>query len=298
MRIASSLCLLTALVTGPAQALNIFACEPEWASLAKELAPDANIFSATTAYQDPHRIEARPSLIAKARNADLVICTGAELEVGWLPLLLRQSGNRAIQPGNPGYFLAAEQVERLDIPERVDRSMGDVHASGNPHVNLDPRRLRIIAERFAERLTAVDPDDASGYRERFADFAGRWYAAVANWTERGKPLRDAVVVVHHKDWRYLGDWLGFGLAASLEPKPGIPPSAGHLAKLKAQFAETRPDVIIRKPADDDRASQWLARQTGAPAVMLPYSVGAEGADDLFALFNITLDRLLAAVGSE
>ena len=121
--------------------LQIFACEPEWAALSAALAGDqADIFTATTALQDPHHIEARPSLIARMRNADLVVCSGAELETGWLPLLLRASANPKVQLNQPGYFEAAMQVERLDIPVQLDRSAGDVHSQGNPHVHLDPHR--------------------------------------------------------------------------------------------------------------------------------------------------------------
>src|SRR5262245_16058586 len=127
-------------------ALNIFACEPEWGALAKELGGDqANVYVATTALQDPHRIEARPSLIARARNADLLVCTGAELEVGWLPLLQTQSGNSKIQAGQPGFFEAASVVPLLERPARVDRALGDVHPAGNPHLHLDPRNLGRVA---------------------------------------------------------------------------------------------------------------------------------------------------------
>ncbi|MBI2509038.1 MAG: zinc ABC transporter substrate-binding protein, partial [Betaproteobacteria bacterium] len=127
-------------------ALNIFACEPEWGALAKELAGDkASIYVATTALQDPHRIEARPSLIARARSADLMVCTGAELEVGWLPLVQAQSGNPAIQSGRPGYFEAARESVLIEIPQRLDRSQGDVHAAGNPHVHLDPANIARVA---------------------------------------------------------------------------------------------------------------------------------------------------------
>ena len=142
--------LLLATAMPATAALNIFACEPEWGALAKELGGDkASIYVATTALQDPHRIEARPSLIARARTADLVVCTGAELEIGWMPLVQRQSGNARIQAGQPGYFEAASQLVLIEIPQRVDRSMGDVHAAGNPHVHLDPSNIARVAAALA-----------------------------------------------------------------------------------------------------------------------------------------------------
>src|SRR5213594_2539917 len=138
-------------------ALNIFACEQEWAALAQELAGDkASVYSATTALQDVHKVEARPSLIARVRSADLLICSGSELEVGWLPLLLTQSGNAKIQPGSEGYFEASQFVPKLEIPKVVDRAVGDVQPSGNPHVHLDPRNIARVADALAERLVQLD----------------------------------------------------------------------------------------------------------------------------------------------
>src|SRR3989338_6267093 len=166
---------------GNAQAaLNVFACEPEWAALTQQLAGDqASIYTATGALQDPHRVEARPSLIAKARRADLVVCTGAELEVAWLPVVLRESGNRAVQPGGSGYFEAASAVRMLEVPARLDRAEGDVHALGNPHIQTDERNFLPVAEALANRLMQIDPANAAHYRQRLADFSRQWAAAIA-----------------------------------------------------------------------------------------------------------------------
>ena len=161
-------------------ALNVFACEPEWGALARELGGDkANVYVASTALQDPHRIEARPSLIARARSADLAICTGAELEIGWMPLVQTQSGNAKIQAGQPGYFEAARVVPLLEKPERVDRSMGDVHAAGNPHVHLDPRNIARIAAALGERMADLDPANRKDYETRTRNFLERWREATA-----------------------------------------------------------------------------------------------------------------------
>lgn len=287
--------LASALCTGPAHAvLNVFACEPEWAALATELGGDKlQAFSATTAKQDPHRIEPRPSLIAKLRRADLMVCTGAELEAGWAPMLLRQAANPRVQPGQPGHFEAAAQVQRLDVPARVDRAAGDVHAGGNPHVHTDPRRIATIAARLAERLAQIDVANAAHYRARHADFAQRWTQAIAAWEARAAPLRGARIVAHHKDWMYLFDWLGLIAAGTLEPKPGVPPGAVHLAALKSELARLPARALVRTPYQDPRPSEWLAQQTGIPPVVLPYTIGgSERATDLFRLFDDTLDRLL------
>jgi len=274
--------------------LRVFACEPEWAALTAELAPEAKIYTATTVYQDPHFIEARPSLIAKLRNADLLVCSGAGLEAGWLPLLIRQANNPAVLPDTPGHFLAAMQVDRLDVPEKLDRSMGDVHAEGNPHVHLDPHRVKQIAAALLPRLEQIDPQQAVTYRRNHANFEQRWQAAIQRWETAAKPLFATNIVVHHKEWRYLETWLGMQIVASLEPKPGIPPNIGYLNTIKSQLANRTPLAILRKPADSSKPSKWLGNATGAPALVLPYTVGGEGAEDLFSLFDQTLDQLLSA----
>ena len=288
-----SLCLL--FVALPSQAaLNLFACEPEWASLSKEIGGDKlKIYSATTAKQDVHRIQARPSLIAKMRRADLVVCTGAELEAGWLPLLQQRAANRKVQTGQTGYFMAAEQIERLDIPQHLDRSMGDVHAGGNPHVHLDPDRILKIAVLLTERLTKIDSDNSDYYRGRFTDFKKRWLASMAQWQQQAAPLKGLAVVTHHKDWRYLLNWLGMSEVATLEPKPGLPPNASHLARLKKQMSQQPANMIIRTAYQEARPSEWLSDKTGIAAVQLPYTVGgSDQAKDLFSLFDETISLML------
>jgi zinc/manganese transport system substrate-binding protein len=279
-------------------ALSVLACEPEWASLAQELAGDrAKVVSATTARQDPHRIEARPALLAQARRADLLVCTGADLEVGWLPLLQRESGNAGIQPGQPGFFEAARFVELLERPALVDRSMGDVHAAGNPHIHLDPRNLLKVAEALAARLSALDAANAAHYAARQRDFAARMAAAVARWEREAASLRETRVLAHHRNWSYLAAWLGLRVAADLEPKPGIEPSAAYLAQLVDRLKAQPAKMVLRTPYQPPRASEWIAGRTGMRAVELPFTVGGSArAKDLFSLFDDILARLKEAAG--
>ena len=282
----------------PARAgLNAFACEPEWAALLKELGGEqVDVVAATTALQDPHRIEARPSLIAKMRRADLVVCTGAELEAGWLPLLLRSSGNSKVQVGRPGYVEAAMLVERLEVPQSVDRSLGDIHSAGNPHVHLDPRRLAQIAEQLSVKLAELDGANATYYQQRGAGFLQRWREKIAQWQERGAALRGVRVVAHHKDWVYLFDWLGMEEVATLETKPGVPPAPGHLAQLKNSLADTPAAMVVRAAYQNASASQWLEKNAAITAVELPYTVGgSDEARDLSSLMDVTLNRLLKAL---
>ena len=281
-------------------ALRVFACEPEWAALAVELGgPLVEATSATTALQDPHQIQARPSLIARVRNADMVVCTGAELEFGWLPPLLQQSGNARVQPGQPGNFVAADLVRTLEIPGQVDRSQGDVHAAGNPHIQTDPRNIAVVAAALSARLQQLDPANAPQYGRQHADFSQRWQQAMGRWSARGAALRGVPVASQHKSFAYLYDWLGLKEVAVLEPKPGVEPTVsnlqGVLAALKAQPAR----IVIHAAYQDPRSSEWLSKNAGIPVVNLPFTVGGSaGAKDLFGLFDDTVARLTSAAAGK
>lgn len=287
-----ALLLLSALPLN-SHALEIFACEPEWGSLAKELAgEDGNITVATTAFQDPHRLQARPSLIAATRRADLLVCTGADLEIGWLPLLLRRAGNPSIQPGRPGHFMAADYVRKLEIPVLVDRSQGDIHPQGNPHVHLNPNNISRIADKLAQRLGILDPANTSEYVARLKEFQDRWEAATMTWEQRGEVLRGLRLASHHRSFSYLADWLDLNVVATLESKPGVPPSASYLAALLAQLSPNPPAAVVRSPYDNEKPSLWLTERLGVKALRLPYTVNEQdGPGDLFALFDMTLADL-------
>lgn len=277
-------------------ALDVLTCEPEWAALTRELAGDlAKVDSATTALQDPHRIQARPSLLAKARRADLLICTGAGLESGWLPLLQREAGNGRIQLGQPGYFEAARFARLIERPTVLDRAQGDIHAAGNPHLHLDPRNIARVADGLARRLSELDPANAARYADRHADFQRRWTVAIARWEQQGARLKGVPVLVQHRNWSYLVDWLGLTVVGELEPRPGMEPTASHLAELLETLKTTPARMVLRAAYESPKASAWLAGRANIPALELPYTVGgAPGAKDLFGLFDDTLSRLLQA----
>ncbi len=280
--------------------LNIFACEPEWAALASEIGrPHVTAYSATTALQDPHYIQARPSLIAKVRRADLVICSGAELEIGWLPALLQKANNRAVLPGNDGYLEASRFVTRLDATGTVDRSKGDIHPQGNPHVQTDPHNVAAVAQALGDRLMRLDPGNAATFEANLADFLSRWRVAINVWETKAEPIRGAKAITHHKSWVYLERWLGIEEVANLEAVPGLPPTATHLSKLTKQFADGGADFIIRSPYQDARPSEWLSEKVGIPDLVLPLTVGGtEQAKDLFSLFDDIVERLLRASSDE
>jgi zinc/manganese transport system substrate-binding protein len=220
------------------------------------------------------------------------VCTGAELEVGWLPLLLRRSGNQSVRPGQPGYLLAADFVRKLERPERIDRAEGDIHPQGNPHVHLNPHNIVRIARELAERLQQLDPANSAEYQRREQTFMERWEPAMVEWERRAGPLAGMRLVSHHKGFSYLADWLKLEIVADIEPKPGIPPTAAHLARLVEQLSPNPPAGIVRTPYTDAKASLWLSEKLGVPAIQLPYTVGgSEHAEDLPGLFAATIALL-------
>ena len=295
--VQSAVSVLAAAWVIPAAALNVFATVPEWGALAAELGGDkVTIYVATNAMQDPHHIEAKPSLIARARSADLVVATGAELEIGWLPLVLQQAGNPKVQPGQPGYFEGAPMVALLDKPARLDRAEGDVHAAGDPHIQTDPRNIARVAGPLAAKLAELDPTNTAYYQARYKAFSERWSAAIARWEKEAVPLKGVPVLVQHKAFTYLIAWLGLKEIAALEPKPGIEPTTAHLSEILAITQRQPVSMILRATYQSDRASQWIAERTKINAVALPFTVGGDdAAKDLFGLFDDTIQRLLKGV---
>ncbi|MBD3669692.1 MAG: zinc ABC transporter substrate-binding protein [Gammaproteobacteria bacterium] len=298
MKIFKSVLLLGfAMAAAPALAeLKVFACEPEWGALVRELGGDqVEVYTATTAWQDPHRVQARPGLIAQARGSDLLVCNGAGLEAGWLPLLLRRASNAAIQPGQPGHFLAAERVALKEAPAVLDRRQGDVHAEGNPHIITDPNHVLTVANALAPVLVKLDAENAEVYLQRHASFSRRWQQAVLEWERRAQPLKGQALLVQHDSWIYLVGWLGMRQVGVLEPVAGIAPGAGHLARVLSGLKDEEVSMVVRAAYQAPRPTRWVAEQSGIPEVVLPYTVGAEGADDLFVLYETTLGRMLEAL---
>ena len=284
-----------ALATSPAlAALSVFATVPEWGALAEELGGDkVKVYVATNALQDPHHVEAKPSLIARARTADLVVATGAELEIGWLPLVIQQAGNPRIRAGQPGHFEAAAFVPMLEKPVRLDRAEGDVHAAGNPHIQTDPRNVLRVAGPLAARLAELDPPNAAFYQERSRVFNARFSAAIANWEKQAAPLSGVPILVQHKSFTYLIAWTGMKEIAALEPKPGVEPTTSHLSEVLATLQRTPAKMVLRAAYQSDRASQWIAERAKINAVALPFTVGGNSeAKDLYGLFDDTIARLL------
>ena len=284
-------------MAAPASALakvNIFSCAPEWSALAQEIGGDqVKVYTASNANQDIHHMRAKPSLLAAMRKADLVICSGASLEIGWLPILLNKAGGRQVQEGAIGSIMASDYVQRLGVMEgKVDRSMGDIHPEGNPHVHLDPNNLIIIAGVMAQRLSEIDADNAQLYEGNVQSFKTKWAGLIAAWQSQASALRGAKVAVYHKSWTYLLHWLGIENIASLEPKPGVPPTAAHLNDVLQKVQGQEVVGILIAPFESEKGAKWLSEKSGIPVIKLPFTIGgSDQTKDLESLFDDTLQRL-------
>src|SRR4051812_49191443 len=288
--IAFAFAAATLLASAAARAdLNVFATVPEWGALATELGGDkVKVYTATNALQDPHHVEAKPSLIARARSADLIIATGAELEIGWLPLVVQQAGNPKVRAGQPGYFEAAMLVTTLERPTRLDRAEGDVHPLGNPHIQTDPRNIARVAGPLSARLAELDSANAAYYQARYKAFDEGWRASIARWEKDAAPLRGVPVVVQHRGFPYLTAWLGLREVATLEPKPGVEPTIAYMTEVLATLKQQPAKMVIRAAYQSERASQWIAERASLRVVALPFTVGGdEQAGTLTALFDDT-----------
>ncbi|WP_257291111.1 metal ABC transporter solute-binding protein, Zn/Mn family [Endozoicomonas sp. ONNA1] len=300
MRILSKLLLAFALAFPVSShgALTVFACEPEWAALSEAIAPEAKVYTATTARQDPHHIQARPGLISKMRKADIVVCSGAELETGWLPVLQMKSANPKVQTGDKGLFFAADQVETIGKLEKVDPTMGDVHPEGNPHLHLDPYRVEKVTRALAERMAELDPGNRDQYKANAKKFSERWEANIERWEKVAAPLKGKNLVTYHSNFDYLLEWLGVNVVGDLEPKPGLPPSSRHLASLLELSKKTSIDAIIFASYQDKKGADWLSQRAGVPAKELPMTIGgSEQSVDLISLYDDLIQKLLKVTGS-
>ena len=292
-----NLFLLLLLLPSPSFAqLNIFACAPEWGALSEKIGGEqVSVYVASNASQDLHHLRAKPSFLAKMRKADLVFCAGASLESGWLPVLLQKAGGPNVQTGQVGHLLASDYVMRLEIPDSVDRSMGDVHSEGNPHVHLNPHNLILIADELTKRLVTLLPQQTELFMNNYESFRTEWLQSIKRWEQQTLSLRNKNVVVYHSNWIYLLEWLQLNRVTTLEPKPGIPPRVSHLETVLASVQNQDIKAILLTPYQQDKAASWLSEQANIPALKLPYTVGGnENAKDLESLFDETVRILLGA----
>ncbi len=299
--VASTFALLLAVAPfAHAKKLNVMTSTTDLASLAQEVGGDRiSVDSIAKGYQDPHFVEAKPSFLLKLRNADLLIAVGLELEIGWLPPLVTQSGNPRIQPGAAGYLDASQFAELLEIPKgQITRAMGDVHPQGNPHYWLDPDNGRRIAKGIANKLAEMDPADGSYFQQRFADFDKRLTAAEQNWDAQMRPYAGRKVVTYHNSWPNFAKHFHLNVIGYVEPRPGIPPSPSHTLDLINEMKRQNVKIIMVEPYFDLKTPNAIARETGGKVlVMLPSVGGDKQVTDYFKLFDYDINLLINTLKS-
>jgi zinc/manganese transport system substrate-binding protein len=241
---------------------------------------------------NPHVIIPRPSFIAHVRRADLLVINGAQLEIGWMPPLLRQANNPAVQPGERGFLDLSRNITLIDVPTSVSREQGDIHPDGNPHFYLDPHHILVLAKAIADKLAEIDPGNASYYQSNYNEFASRWAVKLREWDQAMKALEKTRVVEYHKNYDYFLRRYGLVLAGTVEPLPGIPPTSKHIEHLESVLKVDPARVILQDVYNPADASEHLANKLGMKLVFLPHDIGAvREAHDIFSLFDEMVRRL-------
>jgi zinc/manganese transport system substrate-binding protein len=298
-KVFTVIALAAILFAAPAQAkqLYVVTATTDMAALAQEVGGDKiKVESIAKGYQDPHFVEAKPSFLLKLRQADLLISVGLDLEIGWLPPLITQSGNSRIQPGGAGYLDASQFSEILEKPSgQVSRAEGDVHPLGNPHYWLDPDNGRRVAKGIATKLGEMDPSNAAYFQQRFQDFDKRLGEAEKRWDAQMAPYRGRKVVSYHKSWPNFAHHFGLNVVGYVEPRPGIPPSPQHTIELIGQMKRDGVKIIMVEPYFDLKTPNSIASATGGKVVVMLPSVGGEQqVGDYFKLFDYDIQLLTAA----
>jgi len=289
-----------AAVTAPllAAGLNVVTATEDLASITREVGGDkVKVESLSRGYQDPHFVEAKPSFVLKLHSADLLIAVGRELEIGWLPPLIQQARNANIQPGAKGYLDASLTVKILDVPTgQLTRAMGDVHPQGNPHYWLDPENGRHMAKAIADKLSELDPTNASAFASRQQAFDQKVADAEKRWEAEVAPFKGLKVITYHRSWPNFADRFGLDVVDYVEPKPGIPPSPSHTLELIKTMKAQGIKIILVEPYFDLKTPNSIARETGAKVlVMTPSVSGEKGVDDYIGLFDYDVKLLADAV---
>ena len=282
-------------------AINVLTTTEDLKSVTEAIGGDnVKVDSLAKGLQDPHFVDAKPSFMMKAKNADLFIRIGLELEIGYEELIIDGSRNQKIRIGNPGHLDASEGVYLLEVPTttKVDRSMGDVHPMGNPHYWLDPENVKIVARNIANRLSELSPENAGYFQENLKAFDKKMDEKMVEWNKKMAPFKGKKIAIYHRSWPYFADRFGLIVACELEPKPGIPPSPGHLKDVIDIIKRDKIKVILMEVFYDEKPAQFVASETGAKVVIVPNSVGGtKEAKDYFSLMDIIINSLTEALSS-
>lgn len=290
-KILFAVIMLIGLSTPASAVVNAVATLPWIGSIAREIGKDkVNVTVLVKPNQDPHFVEAKPSMILSASKADIIMYNGLDLEAGYLPLIIRSSRNSRIQPGQKGNLDCSPYVNAIDKPHsEIDRSMGDVHPNGNPHYHLSPSNMASVAEGITDALSGLDHGNAEFYRSNLSSFNKKLEVKTREWDDK---LRGKRFLAFHKYFEYLANDFGFRITGYIEPKPGIPPSSGHMARLVDAISKDRPDAILSTSYNGKKEVEFLSMKTGVKGIVVPHEVGCqEGINDWFSLMDRVVESL-------
>lgn len=329
--IAPCLSLLLLASGASAKTLNVMATTSDLASIVKEIGKDrVSVAAVVVGARDPHRIEAKPSYMSRAAQADMWVSIGLELELAYEQPILQGSANRKIQPGSAGYVAVGNWCPIVGKPTgNVTRAQGDLHPFGNPHVWLDPYNVRIIAQKLADKMASIDKANAKFFEANASDFVAKLDASMfganlvskvspetlwkwstdndlesnvrakslslGGWAAKMAPLRGVSIVTYHRSWSYFVNRFNLKVAAELEPKPGIDPTPGHIASVIRTVQSSGAKILLQEPFYSPRNANFVASRTSAKVVIAPGSVGhTSKANSIIALFDELVDQISAA----
>jgi zinc/manganese transport system substrate-binding protein len=273
--------------------LNVVTTYPYIADIVKHIGKDNfQVVSLARGDYNPHVIIPKPSFIAKVRKADLLIINGAQLEIGWLPPIMKQANNADIQPGEKGFLDLSTCVQLIDIPTSVSRELGDVHPEGNPHFSLNPDNILIIAKAISQKLCELDPESASLYQTNIAEFARIWGQKMKEWTDKMEPLKGVKIVEYHKVYDYFLRRFGLVIAGTIEPLPGIPPTTKHIGEVEKLIERDKIRCILQDVYNPHDASEYLSKKLSVKMIIFPHDVGAvKEVDGIISLFDEMVRRI-------
>ena len=292
---------LSCFVANARAELNVVASLPDFGAIAEAIGGKAvKVTTIARGSEDPHFVDARPSFVRVLNKADLLIEGGAELEMGWLPTLVNAARNEKLQGTGPGHLVLSKYMKLLDVPAgAVDRSMGDVHAAGNPHYWLDPRNGIVIAGQIADALTQLDAKNAALFRQNLADFSAKLNAKWPEWQKKMEPLRGTKIITYHKSFEYLASAFGMEVFGQLEPKPGIEPTPSHINQLVQNAKNAGVKLVVIEPFRPRRQAEQVSKAIDARVVVLPDKTGSTPeAKDYISLFDSIVNKLTAEAAAK
>jgi len=286
--------LLVGTIGLSAKEIFVVTTTEDLADLVKEVGGDkVKVVSLSYGYQDPHLVEPRPSMVVQLKKADMLVKIGMDLDI-WVDSLIQAARNTNIIYGAKGYVDASVGILRLEVPGgKIDASMGDIHIYGNPHYWLDPKNAKPITKNILDGLCKISPENTEYFKNNRDSYLEKLDKMVKIWDEKMKFYKGAKIVTYHKTWSYFANHFNLEVIATVEPKPGIPPSPAHLNSLIIKMKKEKPVMILHEIFYPKKTSEMVSKETQVKLVILPTSVGGvKEVKDYISLFDYIIDKII------